>query len=260
MKKYSDLEYLRLPKWKRLLYTLACAIFGIPSGIFNFFKKIGSAIAKFFTTFVEDLKDIGYTFKHGDWKTRTSFFVMGFGNIARGQVLRGILFLLMEVIFIVYMICGGAYWMSMLPTLGTQGPSKDYDPILDQYITVYHDNSFKILLYGVLTIFFIIGLVYTWRVNVRQNKISQQILASGKKLKSGKDDLKSLVDDKFHATLLSLPLFGILVFTVMPIVFMILVAFTNYDSLNNGFTNNLFTWIGLDNFNTMLNWTGGIKA
>ena len=260
MKKYSDLEYLRLPKWKRLLYTLVCVICGIPSGILNFFKKIGSAIANFFKTFVADLKDIGYTFKHGDWKTRTSFFVMGFGSIARGQVLRGILFLLMEIIFIVYMIFGGAYWISMLPTLGTQGPSNDYDPILDQYVTTYHDNSFKILLYGVLTIFFIIGLIYTWRVNVRQNKISQQIIASGKKLKSGKDDLKSLVDDKFHATLLSLPLLGILVFTVMPIVFMILVAFTNYDSLNNGFTNNLFTWIGLDNFNTMLNWTGGNKA
>ena len=260
MKKYSDLEYLRLPKWKRLLYTLVCAICGIPSGILNFFKKIGSAIANFFKSFVGDLKDIGYTFQTGDWKTRMSFFVMGFGSIARGQVLRGILFLLMEIVFIVYMIFGGAYWLSMLPTLGTQGPSKDYDPILDQYITTYHDNSFKILLYGVLTIFFVIGLIYTWRVNVRQNKISQQIIASGKKLKSGKDDLKSLVDDKFHATLLSLPLLGILVFTVMPIVFMILVAFTNYDSLNNGFTNNLFTWIGLDNFNTMLNWTGGNKA
>ena len=40
---------------------------------------------------------------------------------------------------------------------------------------------------------------------------------------------------------------------------MILVAFTNYDGAHNGYTNALFTWVGLDNFNTMLSWdvTGG---
>jgi ABC-type sugar transport systems, permease components len=64
------------------------------------------------------------------------------------------------------------------------------------------------------------------------------------------------VDDQFHKTLLALPLTGILVFTVMPIVFMILVAFTNYDGTHDGL-NNLFTWVGLDNFNTMLGWSSG---
>ena len=257
MKKYSDLEYLKLPKWDRFLYTLVCVIVSIPGGILNFFKKIWSVIVGIFTGIKDEIADICLTFVKGDWKTKVSFFIMGFGNIARGQILRGLLFLLMQVVFIVYMIFGGAHWMSMLPTLGTQGPEVTYDPVLDVPVTTYHDNSFKILLYGVLTMFFIIGLIYTWRVNVKQNKISEEILRSGKKLKSGKQDLRSLVDDKFHATLLALPLMGILIFTVMPIVFMILVAFTNYDSLHNGYTNNLFTWIGMENFNTMLNWTGG---
>ena len=257
MKKYSDLEYLRLSKWDRFVYTLVCTICGIPGGILNFFKKIWAVIVKFFLGVKDEFTDIFVTFRDGDWKTRVSYVIMGFGNIARGQVLRGLLFLLMEVVFIVYMIFGGAYWMSMLPSLGKVGPTVTYDPILDVPVTTYNDNSFKILLYGVLTIFFIVGLIFTWRVNIKQNKIAEQILKSGKKLKSGKQDLRSLVDDKFHATLLALPLVGILVFTVMPIVFMILVAFTNYDSLHNGYTNNLFGWIGLDNFNTMLNWTAG---
>ena len=260
MKKYSDLEYLRLPKWNRFVYTLVCMIVGIPSGIFNFFKKIFTVVGSFFVLLKNEIVDIFVTFRDGDWKTRVSFLVMGFGNIARGQVLRGLLFLLMQVVFIVYMIFGGAHWMSMLPSLGKQGPEVTYDPILDVPITTYHDNSFKILLYGVLTMFFIVGLIYTWRVNIKQNKIAEQILKSGKKLRSGKQDLKSLVDDKFHATLLALPLVGILIITVKPIVFMILVAFTNYDSLHNGYTNNLFTWIGMENFNTMLNWTGGNRG
>ena len=257
MKKYSDLEYLQLSKWKRFVYALVCGIFAIPTGICNFFKNIGLGIFGALVKVKDEFVDIFVTFRDGDWKTKVSYVIMGFGSIARGQILRGLLFLLMEVVFIVYMISGGAYWMSMLPTLGTQGPEKVYNPVLDVTTTVYHDNSFKILLYGVLTMFFIVGLIFTWRINIKQNKISEQILRSGKKLKSGKEDLRSLVDDNFHATLLALPLVGILVFTVMPIVFMILVAFTNYDSLNNGFTNNLFTWIGMDNFNTMLNWSNG---
>ena len=257
MKKYSDLEYLKLPKWNRLVYTIMCLICGIPSGIVGFFKNIFGAVAKGFKAVYDEIADILMTFVHGDWKTKISYLVMGFGSIARGQILRGVLFLLMEVIFIGYMVLYGFHWMSMLPSLGLKGPEKVYNYIYDTYEYAYNDNSFKILLYGVLTIFFIVGFIFTWRVNVKQNKISEQILATGKKLKSGKDDLRSLVDDNFHATLLSLPLVGILVFTVMPMVFMILVAFTNYDSLHDGYINNLFTWVGLDNFNTMLNFGAG---
>ena len=259
MKKYSDLEYLKLPKWNRLVYTIMCLICGIPSGIVGFFKNIFGAVAKGFKAVYDEIADILMTFVHGDWKTKISYLVMGFGSIARGQILRGILFLAMEVIFIGYMALYGVYWMSMLPSLGKVGPQKVYNYIYDTYEFSYNDNSFKILLYGVLTIFFIIGFIYTWRVNVKQNKISEQILATGKKLKSGKDDLRSLVDDNFHATLLSLPLLGILIFTVMPMIFMILVAFTNYDSLHDGYINNLFTWVGLENFNTMLNFGSGMN-
>ena len=257
MKKYSDLEYLRLPKWHRFLYTLVCLIVGIPTGIWGGIKTIGLAVVKFAKGVAAEVMDIFNTFRFGDWKTRISFLVMGFGSLARGQILRGLLFLLMEVVFIGYMVLTGARWLAQLPTLGTKGPETYIDPIYDVPVTIYNDNSFKILLYGVLTVFFIIGFVFTWRVNVKQNKISQQIIASGKKLKSGKDDLRSLVDDKFHATLLALPLVGILIFTVMPIVFMILVAFTSYDSLHDGYINNLFQWVGMDNWNAMLSWGDG---
>jgi len=260
MKKYSDLEYLKLSKGKKFLYKLASFFCSIPQKIAGVFLALWSLIKNIVLAVSHEAADIWTTFVKGDWKTKVSFLVMGFGNIARGQILRGLLFLLFEVVFIGYMILSGGYWLSMLPSLGKQGPTEEYDLILDTFYTTYHDNSFRILLYGVLTIFFIIAFVYTWRVNVKQNKIAEQILASGKKLKSGKDDLRSMVDDKFHATLLALPLTGILVFTVIPIVFMVLVAFTNYDGAHNGYTNNLFHWVGLDNFNTMLSWTSGTGA
>ena len=257
MKKYSDLEYLRLSKWNKFTYRFLSFFASIPVAIWNGIKNIGLWFKKAGLAIAGEAEDIVQTFIEGDWKTKLSYLVMGFGNIARGQVLRGLLFLLIEVVFIGYMILAGIYWMSMLPSLGVVGPHREYNELLDTYVTVYGDNSFKILLYGVLTMFFIVAFIYTWRLNVKQNKIAEGILKSGKKLKSGKDDLRSLVDDQFHKTLLALPLTGILIFTVMPLVFMILVAFTNYDGTHDGFSNNLFTWVGLENFNTMLHWTGG---
>lgn len=254
MKKYSDLEYLKLSKTHKFLYRIASFFCSIPQKIAGLFMALWSLVKKCGCAIGNEAADIWMTFIHGDWKTKASFLVMGFGNLARGQILRGLLFLLFEAVFVAYMVLYGGYWLSMLPSLGKVGPSEEYDFVLDTYVTTYNDNSFKILLYGVLTIFFIIAAIYTWRVNVRQNKLAEQILKSGKKLKSGKDDLRSLVDDRFHTTLLALPMTGIIVFTVMPIVFMILVAFTNYDGAHDGYYSNLFTWVGLDNFNTMLNW------
>ena len=260
--KITDLEYLKMPKWRRALVRIARFFTSIPKGILGLFVRIGLFFKRAALAVGREIKDIVLTFKNGDWKTRISYVIMGFGNITRGQVLRGLLFLIFEGVFIFFMVkpTGGLYWLSMLPSLGKEGPGKAYDPVYDTYVTAYHDNSFQILLYGVLTIFFVIAFVITWRMNVKQNKIAQQILDSGKPLKSGKDDLRSMVDDNFHKTLLALPLTGIIVFTVMPIVFMILVAFTNYDGTHDGYSNALFTWVGLENFNTMLGIGSGTKV
>lgn len=254
MQRLSDLEYLRLGKIKRLFYNIAFFFMSIPRyllklciGVWKLIKKCGIAIKNEFL-------DIIFTFINGSWKTKISYVIMGFGNVARGQIMRGVFFFLFEGIFIFYMITTGSYWLSKFGTLGTLKSGEYLDPILDTYVRVDGDDSFKILLYGLLTIFFIIAFVYTWRLNVKQNRISEEIIKSGKKIKSGKDDLKSLVDDQFHKTLLALPLTGIIVFTVMPIIFMILVAFTNYDGAHDGYSN-LFTWIGMTNFNELL--TGG---
>ena len=133
MKKYTDLEYLKLSKGQKLLYRITSFICSIPQrflGLFvalwNLLKTVGAAIGT-------EAADIWNTFVHGDWKTKISFLVMGFGNIARGQILRGLLFLVFEIVFIVYMVVAGAYWLSMLPSLGKLGPVENYDWVLDIY-------------------------------------------------------------------------------------------------------------------------------
>ena len=186
MKQYSDLEYLRLSKGQRLGYKIAHFFSSIPGALLRGVQSIGRGIGSAVRGIGREFSFLASTFANGDAKTKLSYLIMGYGSLRRGQILRGLLFLLFEVVFIGYMILAGGHWLSQLPTLGTQGPTKELDPILDVYVTTYHDNSFKILLYGVLTIFFIVAFVYTWRLNIKQNAISERILKSGKKLKSGK--------------------------------------------------------------------------
>ena len=190
------------------------------------------------------------------WKNKLTCIIMGFANMSRGQVLRGLLFLLFEVVAVGYMIGWGVGWLQKLPTLGTVKTEHYALRAGGQEVVTYGDDSFKILLYGVLTIFFIGAIIYTYYQNVKQGRLAAKIEAAGKKLKSGREDLRSLVDDQFHKTLLALPVTGIIVFTVMPIIFMVLVAFTNYSGTFDG-KENLFSWVGLDNFNQLLTWTAG---
>ncbi len=81
------------------------------------------------------------------------------------------------------------------------------------------------------------------------------MIAQGKEIPTTKDDLKSLLDENFHKTLLAVPMTGVFVFLVLPIVFMICVAFTNYD-YNHQSPTNLFTWVGLENFKNLFSFGG----
>jgi len=241
----ADLEYLSLGRGQRRLQDLRRWLISLPKrmgqGALRFVRGLAGLIKKLGL----DIADIGQTFVKGDWKTRVSFFIMGFGSFARGQFFRGLLFFLFQAVFFLYILFFGGAYLAKMGTLGTVETSRQ------GRVTVYGDNSFLILLYGILTLFFILAFLYTWRLNIRQNKISQQILASGKKLKYARDDIAALADNQFHKTLLSLPMLGLFTFTIVPIIFMILVAFTNYDYTHQP-PGKLFTWVGLSNFRTML--------
>ena len=191
-----------------------------------------------------NLKEIGTTFASGDWKTKLSYLIMGFGPLMRGQIVKGLLFLGAQIAFIAYMIGFGGKYLSKITTLGTVATQKIGRK------TVYGDNSFLILLFGILTIIIIGFFILVWRMNLRENLVEETLLKQGKKLPTNKKYLASLLDENFDKTLLALPCLGIFVFTVLPIIFMICVAFTNYDA-NHQSPTNLFTWVGLENFKNL---------
>lgn len=260
MKRLEVLDYLKMNGWQKFMYNLKCFFCSIPGWFVNLFTKIGKWFKKAGIAIWDNLKDLYFTLVRGKWQTKVSFLIMGFGSICYGQALRGILFLLFEIVFILYMVFWGGGWLGKFGTLGTVGSHTELDPVHDVYVTIPGDDSFKILLYGLLSIAFILALVYTWRLQIKQCRINEEIMASGKKTKGTKDDLKSMLDDQYHKTLLALPVTGIVIFTVIPIIFMILVAFTNYNAVDADGYNNLFHWVGLDNFNELVNFESNIPG
>ena len=268
MKKLSDLQYLKLTKPQQMWYNFLMFLCSIPLFFWGGIVGLGKTVANFFLRIKEGLCDIGYTFIKGNWAVKLSFVIFGFGNLYHGQVMRGLLFLLFEAVFLTYMFlpCGGIYWLQKGQwfqtgaTVGTnQGHMEKVEVIpgfggVDTWIP--GDDSVKVMLYGLLTIVFVVAFIWTWRTQVKQCRICMDITAKGKKVKSGKADLKSLVDDEFHKTLLALPLAGILFFTILPIIYMVLIAFTNYDFNHDGYAN-LFSWVGLENFNQLLDFSEG---
>ena len=266
MKKLSDLEYLKLNKLQLLLYKLQLFLCAIPRFFKNLFWKILGFFKNVGLSVKNNIVEIGTTFTKGNWAVKLSFLIFGMGNFYYGQILRGILFLVFEIFFFVYMFLpsGGLYWLSKVnwfrrdATVGTvQGGFQMVEAYGEKMeIWVQGDDSVKVLLYGLLTVIFIVAFIVTWRMQIKQCRICMDITAKGKKIKSGRDDLRSLVDDQFHKTLLALPVFGIAAFTVLPIIYMVLIAFTSYDAAHDGYSN-LFTWVGWDHFNELFSFGRG---
>ncbi len=335
----------------------------------------------FFARMWRKVKDFVLSVVHGSAATKLSCLFMGTGQMMRGQYVKGAIYFLLEVAFILYMVFfGGAYIGHLFSgDLGTVLGTETWNEALGIYEYTPGDNSFLILLYAVVSVVVILMFVTVWFMNVSGNirndklrniagkaapqfytdrtsslvpgvasvKLSSRAIAvqggqvratfSGntegaileiggdrvplaevaegtrfgtlivKKVTSGekgitvellrdedifskdylahciylygasgdliasayvrecskvssfREDCKQLVNKKFYVLLLALPLLGLLVFTVMPLIFMILIAFTNYDYEHTP-PAALFDWVGFANFSKIFSiGSGGME-
>ena len=204
------------------------------------------------------LKDYGIStaLRYGSPITRLSAIVFGLGNLTHKQIGKGLCFLLTEISYILFMVQFGVSSLLGFFSLGTAQQQEVFNEELGIYEYVLGDNSMLCLLYGVITIFITLGFIMFMIASVKSAYYAEYRVAHGKKLNSFKEDLYSLKDDKVHISLLTLPTLGIVMFTIIPLVFMIFIAFTNYDKehLPPG---KLFDWVGLANFKSIFDMGAG---
>lgn len=252
-----DLEYLKKSPWEKFAFNFTNYFKKLPSRLAAFFKSIPKLFVALWHKILSMFGLIGHAAKEGDWKTRLSFGIMGFGQVTRKQYLRGILYFIFEVVFIFYMVFFGWKYLVKLGSLGETAMIEVWDEAQGIYVYEFYDNSLLILLYSILTILIMCAFVCAWYQNIKGSITAQQILEAKQHLADTKDDIKALADSAYHKTLLSVPMLGLTVFTILPIIFMIFIAFTNYDTVHMP-PKELFSWVGLENFVTLFG--GGLSA
>ena len=192
----------------------------------------------------------------GGITTKLSVLLMGLGNIAHKQIIKGLLFLGIEVAYIIYMATNGIYYLSMLPSLGWREQQEVFNEQKQIYEYIPGDQSVLLLLYGVATIVITALFIYVWTENLRSAYKAECLSKQGHEINSFGRDVKDLFDKNLHKTLMFLPTTGIIVMTILPLLFMIPMAFTNYSTIDDRLV--LFDWVGLDNFKTVLGLGGKI--
>jgi len=193
-------------------------------------------------------------YKNGNTATKISHIIMGFGNFYHKQIVKGLIYLLFQAGFILLMVlCPkvndtplGYKALINFITLGTE----------EGDIFTKADDSMLMLLFGVVTIGIIILFFLLYLSSLASAYKAECDTRSKGRASTFKDDLRELVDNRFHITLLTPTFVGVTLFTIMPTVFMIFIAFTNFDSAHQGEV--LFDWVGLANLNSLLTKSGEI--
>ena len=229
--------------------------------------------SSFFEPIVNFFTGFHNRFKKGSIGTKLSHFICGAGNLYHKQYVKGGIFLALQIIFILFMVlCPGVQrgWadvgvpkmvqfgyiaLANLVTLGTDEGGKliivDGAPTKTQA-----DDSQLMLLFGIVTIAVIVVYIIVWFSNIKSAALADEAVEQGKKPSSFIDDCKSLLDDRFHVLMLTPTLLAALVFTIVPTIFMICMAFTTYNDMDMKIAGTrLFDWNGFDNFKLRIpNW------
>lgn len=196
--------------------------------------------------------------KNGNALTRLSCLIMGLGNIAHKQIIKGLVFLLCEIGYFWFLFkpYGGEYWISKLPSLGDAKQVKVWNEAKGVFEYTAGDNSQLILLYAIAALFVTVVFIFAWIMTVKSAYQVQCQTASGEHVNSFAEDIKTLFDRNIHALLMFLPVAFLMVFTVLPLIYMMSMAFTNYSKSGNHLI--LFKWVGFKNFINVLSFKSNI--
>ena len=185
----------------------------------------------------------------GGMETKLSMVLMGFGNIVHGQIVKGLIFLAAEVAYIAFMIAAGVSCIAMLPSLGSVEQEEVWNEALQIYEYTKGDQSILILLYGIASLLITFLMACTWVCSLRSAYKAECLAKEGRHVNSFVEDLKTLLHESLQRLLMTPPMIFIVAFTILPLIFMICMAFTNYSKIDSHLV--LFDWVGLENFKTL---------
>lgn len=213
----------------------------------NFFVRFGRGIGEWFTNF-------GKRFADGSIGTKLSHFIFGAGNFYHKQYIKGTMFLVLQILIILFMVLcpsvnGTPYGYKALANLSLSNVTEggDFDPNTGAF--TQGSNCMLMVLFGFVTIAVIIIYIILWFKSIQSSYKADMDIKVGKKPTTFIEDLKELLDSKFHVLMLTPTCIAALVFTVLPTIFMISLAFSTYNQQDmDAQMTTLFHWNGFNNF------------
>lgn len=184
--------------------------------------------------------------RHRNKATVLSVLCMGLGQLYNGQLVKGLLFIIFEVFSVTYFINNLPRALWGIVTLG------DTPRMLVKGKWVDGDHSIFILISSLITLLYLAVFIIVYVMNVRDARKIGQEREFGKQANNFRQSIRYVLDYKFAVAFLSIPALGILFFTIMPIIFMILLAFTNYSAPKHIPPAMLVDWVGFGTFRNLL--------
>lgn len=183
--------------------------------------------------------------QHRDRATLLSILCMGLGQLYNRQYIKGLLFVLFEAFSVIYLIRNLGFALWGIVTLGET-------PRTGANMNGNWDHSIFIMIQSLITLLFVAVFVIVYIMNVRDARAIGLERDKGKTPNNFKQTIRYVLDYKFAVAFLSIPALGILFFTVMPILFMILLAFTNYSAPKHIPPAMLVDWVGFETFKNLV--------
>lgn len=174
-----------------------------------------------------------------------SALFMGLGQFINKEWTKGILFLFIEVAVLLNI----NYFITSIYGLVTLG---DTPQKMVKGLKVGH-HSINMMVDGMIAILILLIFLGFYYLNIRDARKSAKEIENGKQPINGLAYIK-MVWDKYFPYIMTTPSFLFTIFFILlPIIFTIAVAFTNYSSPNHLPPGKLVDWVGFENFVNLAN-------
>ncbi|CCQ98359.1 putative arabinogalactan oligomer transport system permease protein ganP [[Clostridium] ultunense Esp] len=188
-------------------------------------------------------RDRGLHSRHRVVASVLSTIGMGLGQVYNGQIVKGILYLLLEIYVLIFWTHPFLQAMWGLITLGDTPQKRARGRIV-----VEGDHSIFLMIGGLIFLLLFLLFLFVYYQNIRDAYLNGKLRDQGFAVPSFKQTLKNVWEKGYPYILLTPTLLFTLFLTVLPLLFGILIAFTNYSAPYHLPPKTLVDWVGFKSF------------
>lgn len=171
-----------------------------------------------------------------------SIIWMGLGQLYNKQYIKGLSFIALQIYLLVFWSLPFRWAMWGLTTLGETPMQRK------GFKVVQGDHSIFLLIEGIIFLIAFLLFIWFYYLNIRDAYKVASLRKKGHHVNNFKETLKNVWENGFPYIMLTPAVLFTAFLTVLPLLFGILIAFTNYSGPNHLPPRNLVDWVGFDTF------------